>query len=998
MSGKKAFVSSWVLVALTAIAIGGCKPRAASTLRAAEDGKVNVSEITGQLAEINGMLIKHTVMGVPLIEAAPKEGAQPAVNTLPTPPRCEIETWKNDPRWASDPVMTLEGYARGANDLRVKSAAIEALSVVGTRHGLTCAEDHVAELLGQLKNPQGAFCDTFARCAIVVSLLGSVAQLSPELPELPDALTAVEANVKTMSGGANTRSILEFKLASFKTHADLYRVSGLNSSKNEGEAIVLEDADRKRIKDQLSKLYAQAYKRLFVVNQMRDNLNISPELVKRMITQDMLDGVDFKTLEKDVQDLLLQEALGFYDSAWQMQLFNQSLQVYVDRLAQDDPRPWLEKVKTAAKKWSGDNDSFDFEGLSLADDAASGTDESWEGGVNPRVAFFAMTQFVDREAKLPWRRAWTQATAVVFELIPPEVRDLNIKANFLKAMRAGAEHRKAMLATLEGRGLTQATEGGETKMSAADVEKAKKANEEVRRVVSSLLDNEEGMAGYFSHFNSVYDDFLELYDRMGDRMVVIQNVISKMQAGDPGEEARDELLSRLDGATTHALDQWLKIRCEEVLYRASQSSSVKTVIKEPFFLDSQINIDFECAPQTTGDEPSNIAQLRSRIGRYTGNITYKRAVDRGLTKIKEAAAIGMLLVIGLPAGIAGNAAAAGARYVLVNAARAGLVHMLRKQLVRRLIAGAINLYVNVTVFNLLHGLSDKAWNGMLGIEHPPAHEETWGQYIFHTMQGMAVFASLHHVSRFSSGIAKRLTGLGGSAGKAELSTLVSKYRTTLKPTWKMTTAEFAIGTGVETGLFFAMPYASEFLGTKVLGVYEDVSPEEKAFQRLYSPGWSETLKDSFATAVLFRTFGLLHGRGNMPENAEFNRFRESVRNSLTGEMSKDQAFTVLGVQQGAGADGIKSAYRKLSAKYHPDRIDATARRTMEEPLPPAEASKISTKLMTAASNNTPFETMKTELGLSQQQAAIIEPAYRQIQDNVQMFKRVQTAYQIVSGS
>lgn len=1003
MSGSKAFVSSWALVALAAISFGGCKPRAVSTVRASEDAKVDVGQVTGQLAEVNAILIKHTIMGAPLLETPPATeaaaaAAAPVINDLPTPPRCEIESWRNDPRWTADPVMTLEGYVRGANDIRVRTAAVEALAVIGTRHGMTCAEDHVAEVLGQLKTQQGAYCDTYARCAIVVSLLGSIAQLSPELPELDQALTVVEANVKSMQGGANTRSILEFKLASFRAHADLYRVSGLNSAKTEGAAVVLEDADRGRVKAQLAKLHEQAYKKLFVVNQMRDNLNISPELVKRMITQDMLDGVEFKTLETDVQDLLLQEALGFFDSAWQMQMFNQSLQVYVDRLAAADPRPWLERVKKATRKWSGDNDSFDFEGLSLADDGATAADgaDSWEGGVNPRVAFFALTQFVDREAKLPWRRAWTQATATAFEMIPPEVRDLNVKANFLKAMRAGNEHRKAMVATLEGRGLTQATEGN-TEIAPAELEKAKKSNEEVRRVVGSLLDNEEAMAAFYTNFDSVYGEFLELYDRMGDRMVVIQNVIEKMKDGDPGEEERDRLMESLDGATTHALDQWLKIRCEDALYRASQDSSVKTKISGPFFLDSQIEIDFQCASETTGERNNDIGQLRSRIGRYTGNIVYKRGVNRGMAKVKEAAAIGMLLVIGLPAGIAGNAAAAGARYVLVNAARAGVLQILRKQLVRRLIAGAINLYVNLTVFNIVHGLSDKAWSAMLGIDNPPMPAETWAQYIFHTMQGMAVFASLHHVGRFSSGVAKRLMGLGGSAGKGELSTLVSKYRTSLKPSWKVQTAEFAIGTGVETSMFFAMPYASEYIGTNILGVYDKVSPEEKAFQKLYSPGWSETLRDSFATAVLFRTFGLLHGRGNMPENAEFNRFRESVRNSLTGEMSRDQAFAVLGLAEGSSAEALAGARKKLSAKYHPDRIHGSADRTFTEAVPGGESANVAKKLMTEASNNVPFETVKQSLNLTAEQATMIEPAYRQVQDNVQMFKRVQKAFDIVTA-
>ena len=49
----------------------------------------------------------------------------------------------------------------------------------------------------------------------------------------------------------------------------------------------------------------------------------------------------------------------------------------------------------------------------------------------------------------------------------------------------------------------------------------------------------------------------------------------------------------------------------------------------------------------------------------------------------------------------------------------------------------------------------------------------------------------------------------------------------------------------------------------------------------------------------------------------------SGRSSISGQMDRDEAYQVLGLESGAGADQIKAAYHRLMAGLHPDHGGST---------------------------------------------------------------------------
>ena len=58
---------------------------------------------------------------------------------------------------------------------------------------------------------------------------------------------------------------------------------------------------------------------------------------------------------------------------------------------------------------------------------------------------------------------------------------------------------------------------------------------------------------------------------------------------------------------------------------------------------------------------------------------------------------------------------------------------------------------------------------------------------------------------------------------------------------------------------------------------------------------------------------------NRPEWRETWTGRDKAKQASTGAMSRDEAFSVLGLKSGASSEDIKNAHRRLMKEFHPDR-------------------------------------------------------------------------------
>ncbi len=120
-------------------------------------------------------------------------------------------------------------------------------------------------------------------------------------------------------------------------------------------------------------------------------------------------------------------------------------------------------------------------------------------------------------------------------------------------------------------------------------------------------------------------------------------------------------------------------------------------------------------------------------------------------------------------------------------------------------------------------------------------------------------------------------------------------------------------------------------GTVLQGRYKDRALErmsEGALRTFYSeaaPGDAETAR--LLETYLDRRFGpgwRGTGQGARQEQAHGGKSGGGSSSGRSrarpdGGMSRDEAYAVLGLQSGAGADDIRAAHRKLMMQNHPDR-------------------------------------------------------------------------------
>ena len=89
-----------------------------------------------------------------------------------------------------------------------------------------------------------------------------------------------------------------------------------------------------------------------------------------------------------------------------------------------------------------------------------------------------------------------------------------------------------------------------------------------------------------------------------------------------------------------------------------------------------------------------------------------------------------------------------------------------------------------------------------------------------------------------------------------------------------------------------------------------------AFYREAAPSDPETAR--LLEAYLDRTYGTAWRKPSEGAQQQSERAGHGAR-TRDGGMSREEAFAVLGLQPGAGADEIRAAHRKLMMQNHPDR-------------------------------------------------------------------------------
>ena len=108
--------------------------------------------------------------------------------------------------------------------------------------------------------------------------------------------------------------------------------------------------------------------------------------------------------------------------------------------------------------------------------------------------------------------------------------------------------------------------------------------------------------------------------------------------------------------------------------------------------------------------------------------------------------------------------------------------------------------------------------------------------------------------------------------------------------------------------------SGKMTGRVISGPFKGANPEEM------NPADLQSLYDYCARAS-DQSISLLEAwlDRNKPDWRETWTGRDRAKQASTGAMSRDEAFSVLGLKAGASSEDIKSAHRRLMKDFHPDR-------------------------------------------------------------------------------
>ncbi len=109
----------------------------------------------------------------------------------------------------------------------------------------------------------------------------------------------------------------------------------------------------------------------------------------------------------------------------------------------------------------------------------------------------------------------------------------------------------------------------------------------------------------------------------------------------------------------------------------------------------------------------------------------------------------------------------------------------------------------------------------------------------------------------------------------------------------------------------------------IIGIIYILSPYD--FFPDFFPGWG-WLDDLFVFYLLWRYYNNYIKR--QPDaTGGYKRYQQSFKKEYTrsdtsskNSTSSSDPYTILNLNRGASQDEIKKAYRKLAAKYHPDKV------------------------------------------------------------------------------
>jgi hypothetical protein len=179
-----------------------------------------------------------------------------------------------------------------------------------------------------------------------------------------------------------------------------------------------------------------------------------------------------------------------------------------------------------------------------------------------------------------------------------------------------------------------------------------------------------------------------------------------------------------------------------------------------------------------------------------------------------------------------------------------------------------------------------------------------------------------------------------------------------------------------------------------------VDKDQQAFGRLYAKEQGEEIYHAFMTALLFRTVGLLHGSQQLPTTPEYQRFQESTRAGIKGEVTKDLAFKILELPENATIEQIQKAKRRLARKFHPDTLTQQFNEVLHR-LGASLSPEVQKALTEGINRGQSLQEVQSSVPWPKDLAAevrvTIEAAYRQNAANVNMFKSVNSAASLLGS-